>query len=50
MTTMCPRYPDWLDCTGASTAAAYSPPFSERVGISEPSIDRGDRLHEVRDL
>ena len=25
-------------------------PFSERVGISEPSIDGGDRLHEVRDL
>ena len=25
-------------------------PFSERVGISEPSIDGGDRRHEVRDL
>jgi hypothetical protein len=51
MTTMCPRYPDWLDCTGASTAAGiFAGPFSARVGISEPSIDRGDRLHEVRDL
>jgi hypothetical protein len=28
----------------------FAGPFSKRVGISEPSIDRGDRLHEVRDL
>jgi hypothetical protein len=41
----------WLDVhRRVNRGGIFDSPFSERVGISEPSIDGGDRLHEVRDL